>query len=129
MHNVFNSDKLYFVFFIFSCSIGLNIIMLVCCSSSTILLPLGDSGSHSGSISVDSGGAPVTFIFLRGFRVVVVAPAAPAAPVPASALRNDADPPPDGYDDTIMYSTGVPEWDADDAVCSGGTFFSLILRE
>ena len=102
--------------------------MLVCCSSSTILLPLGDSGSHSGSISVDSGGAPVTFIFLRGFRVAVAVVAA------ASALRNDADPPlDDGYDDTIMYSTGVPEWDADaDAEapeCSGGTFFSLILRE
>ena len=126
MHNVFNSDKLYFVFFIFSCSIGLNIIMLVCCSSSTILLLLGDSGSHSGSISVDSDGAPVTFIFLRGFRVAVAVVAA------ASALRNDADPPLDGYDDTIMYSTGVPEWDADDAEapeCSGGTFFSLILRE
>lgn len=126
MHNVFNSDKLYFVFFIFSCSIGLNIIMLVCCSSSTILLPLGDSGSHSGSISVDSGGAPVTFIFLRGFRVVVVVAVAVVAA--ASVLRNDADPPLDGYDDTIMYSTGVPEWDAD-AVCNGGTFFSLILRE
>ena len=104
--------------------------MLVCCSSSTILLPLGDSGSHSGSISVDSGGAPVTFIFLRGFRVVVVVAVAVVAA--ASALRNDVDPPlDDGYDDTIMYSTGVPEWDADDAdaVCSGGTFFSLILRE
>jgi hypothetical protein len=106
---------------------GLNIIMLVCGSSSMILLPLGDSGSHSGSISVDTGGAPVTFIFLRGFRVVVVVAVAVAVVAAASALRNDADPPLDGYDDTIMYSTGVPEWDAD--VCNGGTFFSLILRE
>jgi len=54
--------------------------------------------------------------------------------VAASTLRNDVDPPLDGYDDTIMYSTGVPEWeaagtDADTPECSGGTFFSLILRE
>lgn len=82
MHNVFSSDKLYFVCFIFSCSFGLNIIMFVCGSSSMILLPLGDSGSHSGSNSADA--AVVTFIFLRVFIVDAPAPA-------ASALRNDKD--------------------------------------